>query len=156
MQTNKNAAVKVTGMTHKWEWDLNEICAIVQPGVGLETQHSPHLRTLPYRISYHWVKVFSINSQLGIQINYSWRFLSDQSLVVGQTKAASLPGCLFWRSWGRSGGIARRWLKSLLRFERWNLVADAGLSALLPCAPRSARRCHPPKASWVLNGEKRD
>lgn len=110
----------------------------------------------PYRISYHWVKVFSINSQLGIQINYSWRFLSDQSLVVGQTKAASLPGCLFWRSWGRSGGIARRWQKSLLRFERWNLVADAGLSALLPCAPRSARQCHPLKASWVLNGEKRD
>lgn len=161
MQTNKNAVVTVTGMTDKRRCaqdtfflpDLRYCSVRSQP-------RNPTLlifarsRIVAYILSLS--QGFSINSQLGIQINYSWRFLSDQSLVVGQTKAAFLPGCLFWRSWGRSGGTARRWLRSLLRFEWWNLVADAGLSALSPRAPRSARRCHPLKASWVLSGEKSD
>lgn len=159
MQTN-NAVVKVTGITDKRRWAkdtffFSPICAIVQSGVSHETQHSSSSHgPIVYLIIES--RFFFGNSQLGIQINNSWRFLSDQSLVVGQTKAAFLPGCLFWRSWGRSGGTARRWLRSLLRFEWWNLVADAGLSALLPRAPRSGRRCHPLKASWVLSSEKSD
>ncbi len=155
MQTNNNAVVKVTGITDKRrcarDTPFSPICAIVQSGVSHETQHSSSSHgPIVYLIIES--RFFFVNSQLGIQINNSWRFLSDQSLVVGQTKAAFL----FWRSFGRSCGTARRWLRSLLRFEWWNLVADAGLSALLPRAPRSARRCHPLKASWVLSGEKSD
>lgn len=130
----------------RWqEWQINEgalrtlffplICAIVQSGVSHETQHSSSSRgPISYILSLS--QGFSINSQLGIRINYSWRFLSDQSLVVGQTQGRLLAWLL----------VLKR-----LRQIRWDCQTvteeSAAFWVMKPCCRRRLERSVAPRPS---------